>query len=1199
VKKVLVTSINLKSFLIALSGFLLFSIITTTHLLAQQIRVTNYKVEDGLPIDLVKSTIEDDQGFIWIATDHGLVRFDGLKFHVYQRELPTLYIKSFLKRKNGQLLVATDMGVVEIISKPDTIAFKEFLKGEKDPTDSTVRYPKVLYEDSFNTLWITENRGIVRYRDGQLKRYIFPAKDESFDFIRSFSIFEDELGNLYTVTIQGNLYKYDTLLDRFIEIELPQKIQSCYDAILVSPGKIWIGSSSDIWEITINKNQEVTQQTKIASNLDVSCLSKDRLKQFVYCGTWSKGLYRADLNKKDIAFEKIEELHHNKILHFYTDNEGNQWVASDAGLNHILYTFFAPYSETLLNSYVHDIKEAPDGSLLVCHGSDLVKISQNNKNPKVETIFTPETGQAIQVEVQRKGIWIGTNQQILYLLDHEFKHVKSINITDNGWAPFYLYSDKEQNLWVLQKDGKSVLKINNQFQISQYGPEKGLVSDIQVIKQNMDGKIFCAGSGDNTYLFEYQPENEKFINLSVKLDFNYGRNFYVKDMEFDNDGNIWLASSIGLLKYKDGKVERADLGRFTEEVIKSVSIGKDGGIWLGTLQGLIKYKNHTSVLFNESSGLPNKTISDKCLYISKTEKIWAGTSTGIGVSQGTYKLQFTPTPIFYNAKADNQSLSIKPDQKVSYLHGATFKISFISLSYPGKNILYQTRLLGSKDESWSEPLPQTEINLANLPSGDYTLQVRSLQQGGYEWSNPASFHFTVFPAWYETWWAYAIYFILLISLILLAVKFYTWKLVRDRDALKKVVEERTQEIIQKNNELEEYNQHLILAKQKAEDASLAKEQFLSTMSHEIRTPLNAVIGMTYLMMQANPREDQVKDLKTLEISAKNLLALINDILDFSKIEAGKIELEKVEFNIEDLVKELIETFQYSAKEKGLTLNFNSNLKDNTPKNLLGDPVRITQIITNLLSNAVKFTAEGHIKVDLNITNLDKEEVLMELKVSDTGIGIAANKLETIFENFTQATNDTTRKFGGTGLGLAIIKKLIELLNGEITVDSKLDEGSIFTVKLKLQKALKQGMNEEEKIKQRESNRLENKKILLVEDNVVNQIIATRILEKWKLKIEVANNGKEAVDMVAQNTYDLILMDIQMPEMDGYQATDEIRKMKLNNPVPIIALTAATFLSDAEKVKMDAMDGYLTKPLNIAEMYDKISACLLDKDDLKV
>jgi PAS domain S-box-containing protein len=381
-------------------------------------------------------------------------------------------------------------------------------------------------------------------------------------------------------------------------------------------------------------------------------------------------------------------------------------------------------------------------------------------------------------------------------------------------------------------------------------------------------------------------------------------------------------------------------------------------------------------------------------------------------------------------------------------------------------------------------------------------------------------------------------------------------------------------------------EELIKAKEDAEELTKAKSLFLSMMSHEIRTPMNAIIGLTNLLLQELPRPDQTESLKLLKFSGDNLLTIINDILDFSKIEAGKIELENIDFDLFELLSNIKLMLQQRAEDKGISLYFKFDNK--VPRVVKGDQVRIAQIITNLVSNAIKFTEKGYVELSVESKGPEEGKHKILLKTKDTGIGIEADKVKLIFESFSQARSDTTRKFGGTGLGLSISKRLLNLMNSEIEVKSKVGEGSEFYFTLLLEKGEVSTQVDATKNNAKDILNL-NVNVLLVDDNRVNQIVATNFLKKWGVKVDVADNGRTSLEMVKNKSYHLVLMDIQMPIMDGYEAAREIRSWEdpYFQNIPIIALTAEAMTEIKEQAFASGMNDFITKPFQPEELQSKI------------
>jgi PAS domain S-box-containing protein len=368
----------------------------------------------------------------------------------------------------------------------------------------------------------------------------------------------------------------------------------------------------------------------------------------------------------------------------------------------------------------------------------------------------------------------------------------------------------------------------------------------------------------------------------------------------------------------------------------------------------------------------------------------------------------------------------------------------------------------------------------------------------------------------------------------------------------------------------------------AEDAVKSKQQFLSNMSHEIRTPMNAIIGFTKVLLKTDLTDNQKEYLTAIKLSGDSLTVLINDILDLAKVDAGKMVFEQIPFKMASSISAMIHVFETKIQEKNLKLI--KKYDDRIPNVLVGDPVRLHQIILNLVSNAVKFTTEGEIKINVKLFREDEESVTIEFSVTDTGIGIAEEKMEHIFENFQQASSDTSRLYGGTGLGLAIAKQLVETQGGTIAVKSKLNGGSTFSFILPFKKTDSEAVLEKELVELDE--KVKNIKVLVVEDIVLNQLLMKTLLDDFGFEFDIAGNGKIAIEKLRNKPFDVILMDLQMPEMNGFDATRYIRN-KMNSKIPIIALTADVTTVDLEKCKAVGMNDYISKPIDERLLYNKI------------
>jgi PAS domain S-box-containing protein len=395
--------------------------------------------------------------------------------------------------------------------------------------------------------------------------------------------------------------------------------------------------------------------------------------------------------------------------------------------------------------------------------------------------------------------------------------------------------------------------------------------------------------------------------------------------------------------------------------------------------------------------------------------------------------------------------------------------------------------------------------------------------------------------------------------------------------------------------LKETERELILAKEKETKANKAKDEFLSTMSHEIRTPLNAVIGVSHLLLMEDPKKEQLENLKALKYSSEHLLGLVNDILDFNKISSGSLQLEHSEFSLEQILNGLYSMFYKKAKAKNISFVIK---RDNAlPGSIMGDTTRVTQILTNLVNNAIKFTEKGRVVLDIELLTETDSECEIRFEIRDTGIGIPLDKRDAVFQSFAQANTDTTRKYGGTGLGLAICKQLVEIMNGELTLESEVGKGSVFSFALRFDKPCSSRLQLEDlqaDYLDEEVNYLEGCSILVVEDNRMNTMVVQKLFARWKINLELAENGLEGVKKAHEKRYDIILMDLEMPVMNGFDASRSIRQTdnSLCKDVPIYALSASAGVDVKQEIKTAGMNGFIGKPFKPDILYKKLSNIMI-------
>jgi len=664
----------------------------------------------------------------------------------------------------------------------------------------------------------------------------------------------------------------------------------------------------------------------------------------------------------------------------------------------------------------------------------------------------------------------------------------------------------------------------------------------------------------------------------------------IREIFIDLSNMIWMGSKHGLITFNpaaDKPVFRSyhTTDGLPSEKVYRIDQDKAGKLWCATQNGISRFDPATGSFRNYSlaDGLANSDING-AMSISFTGKIFIGHSnfiqyfdpallgnsnycgpvrlTGIKVLGKDYTGDFTPS------YTDTVKLSYKQNEVT---------ISFAMINFAvGDQTTYDYFLEGLNEE-WIPIGKNHSVTFTNLDGGTYRLHVRGYNADGICGDGESVLTLIVTPPFWKTKWFFILLFVLVSAGIFSYVRIRLHNLNRTKRELQAMVAKRTEQ--------------LEIEKNRAEQSEKFKQQFLANMSHEIRTPMNAVIGMTNLLIDNHPRSDQDYYLHAVKRSSETLLHIINDILDLSKIEAGKVELEKIDFSLQEVIKDVMQVLHYKADEKAVQLIADI---DDIPV-LVGDPVRLYQVLINLAGNAVKFTERGSVQIVVRKVNADADQIAIWFSIIDTGIGIPREKLDFIFENFTQAHTSDTRKYGGTGLGLSISKQLIELLGGKIQIESEEGTGTTFSFQLQFEKGSSERLNQHfDPDHDIDGSILDGLNILIAEDNEYNRIVATDTLrQKARVTIHHATTGKEVISIMKEKHVDVILMDEQMPEMNGFEATRIIRN-QFSSPqkdIPVIALTASVLRSDLSECKVAGMNAYIPKPFTTFQLISGIAEVL--------